>query len=217
MTPLYVYGFTDEAIGPFTTRGRRLHTIAIADIHVVVDRGQPESTPLEAALRQQHGIVEAIARRCDALLPARYGSSIDRGRLEHVVAANRETLADALHTVRGRSQMTLRIPAGPAASPAQSPPSSPGLAYLARRRAEFPEPDPTVLAAVRRTAGDLIRGELMQPGRPGFPPAVFHLVDNERVARYRRRILALARTLTRGDIELSGPWPPFAFTPELGG
>jgi hypothetical protein len=214
MTSLYVYAFTERPVRAFTACGRRLQSLDVAGLHVVVDRAQPESTPSEDALRRQHAVVEAIARRCDPMLPARFGSSIDRVRLETIVAGNREVLRAALDAVRGRQQMTLRL-SGVRAPAASHTAASAGRAYLARKRAELLEPDPALLASVHRAVGRLVRAERVQPGRAGLRPVVFHLVDVAHTADHLQDIEGLTRTLPPETLIVSGPWPPFAFTPEL--
>ena len=211
MTRLYVYAFTAEPLKAFTAHGRRLHTLDIAGVHVVADRELPDQEPSEEALRRQHAIVEALAARTGALLPARFGSSVDAAHLRQMLEAGGESVRTALENVRGRQQMTVRLPGAPA-SPVQAPAAgTSGAAYLERKRAALVQPDPTVLADVRSAVGGFVRGERMLPGRASQRPVVFHLVDRDRVGEYRARIVSAAGSV----VTVSGPWPPFAFTPEI--
>jgi hypothetical protein len=63
---------------------------------------------------------------------------------------------------------------------------------------------------------DLVHAERLQPGRGGLPAAVFHLIGKRDAVPYRRRIDA-EPALAAARPEVTGPFPPFAFTPELAG
>lgn len=214
MTSLYVYAFSERPVRAFTAEGRRLHSVEVAGVHVIADREEPDRTPSEESLRRQHAIVEAIASRCDPILPARFGSLIEQSRLEAIVAENKHALRTAFDTVRGRRQMTLRMSGVNAAATERTAASS-GRAYLARKRAERLEPDPALLASARDAVGQLVRAERIQHGRSGLRPVVFHLVAEGDVARYLRALKSLTQELGSEALTVSGPWPPFAFTPEL--
>jgi hypothetical protein len=212
MTTLYVYAFCGSAIAPFTLHGRRVRSVEHSGIHVAVDRKVPDEALTEASLRRQHAIVEAIAARAEAVLPARAGSSIDEAELRSRIGKSRVGLEAALDLVRGRQQMTLRLAAPPLR--AIDAPRS-GTAYLeARRTAAAPPAD--LLDAVRAAVSDLVHGERVQPARGGLPAAVFHLIGSGEAGRYRRRIDA-APSLAGARPQVTGPFPPFAFTPELAG
>jgi hypothetical protein len=55
--------------------------------------------------------------------------------------------------------------------------------------------------------------ERFQPAASGIPDTLYQLIDKQAVRRYR----AKARSLTQASPRLvvSGPWPPFAFAPEM--
>lgn len=214
-TRLYVYAFAGAHVPAFTMRGRRVHTVDVAGVHVVADREIPDAQPSEEALRWQHAIVESIAARTAAVLPARFGSLVEAGELARALAAHREAVRAALDTVRGRQQMTLRL-TGVTVVPGEVAGGS-GTAYLAGKRAALAQPEPALLGAVRTAVGALVRAEAIQPGRGGLRPIVFHLVDRKDAGDYRARVDALAAARAGGALTVSGPWPPFAFTPELRG
>jgi hypothetical protein len=213
MSTLYVYAFTSSPIVPFSLGGRRIRSLDIEGIHVVIDRALPAERTSEASLRRQHAIVEAIAARADAVLPARAGSAIDDGALRARIASGKATLATALDLVRGREQMTLRLAAAPL--PAPSAAATSGTAYLQARRAAAAPPGEW-LALVRSLVAGLVHGEHVQPARGVVPAAVFHLIQKGDAAEYRRRIEG-APALAGARPQVTGPFPPFAFTPELAG
>jgi hypothetical protein len=215
MSLLYVYAFSGAPIEPFRLGGRGVRSVAMGGIHVVADRTVPSQGASEHSLRRQHAIVEAIARRSDAVLPARVGSLIDGAELLARIIRKKEMLQAALEMVRGREQMTLRL-AGvrmsgrPAAVAAAS-----GTAYLEARRAAT-APPAELLGIVRELVASLVHGERIQPARGVLPAALFHLITKGHAVEYRRRIEG-ARALAGARPQVTGPWPPFAFTPELSG
>jgi hypothetical protein len=52
-----------------------------------------------------------------------------------------------------------------------------------------------------------------QPGTQAIPEAVYHLVDQASVDRYLAAAAALQKTTSR--LAVTGPFPPFAFAPEI--
>ena len=80
---LYVYGFvpgSKTAAGELTVGGHRIELLAIAGLEVAVERLDERPAISESALRRQHAIVTRLARRFDAVLPARFGSLRDSRR-----------------------------------------------------------------------------------------------------------------------------------------
>jgi hypothetical protein len=170
------------------------------------------ATASEEALREQHAIVVALAERVDPLLPARFGSHMTAARLEAVISGSSAVLSNALEHVRGRRQMTVRL-TGPATVEAPEPPPASGTAYLARRRAGHSLP-----AEARPLEAGLqpfVVDRRVQPGRGAIRATVFHLVPRDDVAAYRAAFEQVAPRLAPWRAALSGPWPAFAFAPEL--
>lgn len=167
---------------------------------------------VEDALREQHTIVLALAERFDPLLPARFGSRMTRARLEAAIRASAEVVTTALTHVRGRRQMTVRLIGPEAPERAQKPPVT-GTSYLAARRAAHAVP--AEAAPLRQAVASLVVDERVQPGRGGIRSTLFHLVSREDVERYEQAVEASAARLAPWRAVVTGPWPPFAFAPEL--
>jgi Anion-transporting ATPase len=68
---------------------------------------------------------------------------------------------------------------------------------------------------VRRKPGFLARAERAEAGERGLRLVVYHLVARRLVSRYRRRASVLQTLLTPYAVTVTGPWPVFAFAPEL--
>ena len=89
-----------------------------------------------------------------------------------------------------------------------------GTAYLARRR-ERAHQQPPEVEIIRRELGALVRAERAEAGERGVRLVVYHLVARRLVSRYRRRASVLQTLLTPYAVTVTGPWPVFAFAPEL--
>ncbi|CAN5477016.1 hypothetical protein BH23ACI1_BH23ACI1_16140 [soil metagenome] len=219
MSRLYVYALAGSHLPAFTAAGRHVYSLELEGIHVVVDRRSTLVKPSEEALRCQHAVVEAVAARADAVLPARFGSLVELDDIRGIVAARSDAIRAALETVRGCVQMTLRTSLGrqvpTTAHRTVSSSGRAGTAYLEAKRAAVVHPDPAVLEAIRGAITGLARREHVQPGRGVVPPAVFHLVTKGQVTDYRSCIDEVAARMPGTPLRISGPWPAFAFTPEL--
>lgn len=162
----------------------------------------------DAELRAQHALVIEISQRVRAVLPVRFGSLLEKGELHALIRRHHAEIAAALAHVRDRVQMTVRVLGGTPA-PA-SPRVSSGREYLerARRAATLPVPEPAqqFLSALQ----PCIVQERRQPGAGELLATVYHLVEAEQVPRYVK-----AAAAPGPGIMVSGPWPPFAFSPQL--
>lgn len=109
--------------------------------------------------------------------------------------------------------MTVRL-VGPPPSDRPSPVSRTGTAYLAQRRAAF-HAVPSEAAPLQAAVRSLVSDERVQPGRGGIRATLFHLVARDNVDRYRDAVEAVLPGMAPWSAAVSGPWPPFAFAPEL--
>jgi hypothetical protein len=195
-------------------RGHRLEMMHVAGIYAVVERLDEAPAMSEQALREQHAIIVRLANNAPAILPARFGALVDRDELARIIASRRAVLRRAFETVRGKQQMTVRV-FGPAEHRRAARPVSTGTDYLLSRasvRPRLPAIARTISAAVR----PLVSGERVDPGRGGIRVTLNHLVQRGRVTRYRSLVqTAIAETDPEATVVTSGPWPPFAFAPDL--
>lgn len=184
----------------------------VGPIAVLAGPLRPLPLSTEDALREQHAIVTALADRVDPLLPARFGSRITPATLDASLRPSIDVLVAALDRVRGRRQMTVRL-IGPPAPPARRGPARTGTAYLKERRAahSVPAEAEPFCAAVHRFVVD----RRVQPGRGGIRTTLFHLIPREHVEEYVAAAGAAAESIAPWRAVVSGPWPPFAFAPEL--
>jgi gas vesicle protein GvpL/GvpF len=202
---------------PATIRvGRHVaHVLPLGPIAVIGATPAGESTFGEEALREQHEIVLALARRIDPLLPARFGTRMTRDQLEVAIHGSLRALTSGLEKVRGHRQMTLRLIGPPTVEPPATAALS-GAAYLAERRAAA-HAVPSAVEPLRAAVARFVADERVWPGRAGVRATLFHLVEREAIRKYKSAVTRAARSMPAGSVMLTGPWPPFAFAPELSG
>ena len=222
MSVTYVYALMDAsshrgARHPRTLRvlGRTIRLRRIGDVYAAIEEraGPPELS--EAALRFQHQVVVALARRFEALLPVRFGASVHADELARLIAARRIALQRGFDLVRGREQMTVRIFGSERAEPVSGPLRT-GSEYLRRRRLGARALVPAGGQRIRRAVKGMVEQERLDPGRGHVLVTLHHLVARGLADEYRSRVrLAFAGPPRREQVVVSGPWPPFAFTPDV--
>jgi hypothetical protein len=220
MTTLNVFALAGEEAEPFRDAGHRIEFVKCDRVYAAVERVDDRPVLSEAALRTQHRIVAQIARRVDAVLPARFGSIVDVEELTRLVTRRRDVIQQALELVRGRDQMTVRLfgseahSAGPAPASARSKATS-GTAYLKERRIAAAPVLPPSVAAIASAVRGLVVAERSEPGQGRVTATVYHLVDRAAAGAYRKALETLQLRFERDTLTVSGPWPPFAFVPDL--
>ena len=191
--------------------GRTVRILSIGPIGVLGVLSVGDTTYSETALRDQHEIVLALSKKVDPLLPVRFGTRMTSDALRDTIRRSADTLSAALDHVRGRRQMTLRLIESPSASETFGVRS--GAEYLQQRRAAYSIPGE--LDPVRSAVSQLVAEERVAPGRGGVRITLFHLVESAAIAEYQQAVEHGSRGMMPGSVTLSGPWPPFAFAPEL--
>lgn len=195
--------------------GHTLPVFTVASIAVIAGPIRNESLSTEDALLAQHALVVAIADRVDPLLPARFGTRMTLSQIDTALRPSQTALVEALEHVRGRRQMTVRL-FGASAVEQPPPERMTGTAYLAQRRAAahtMPNESTPLRNAVKRFVVD----ERIQPGRGSVRATLFHLIARDDIDQYRDAAedAGAALALQSWSATVTGPWPPFAFAPEL--
>ena len=213
---VYVYALLGSRASVGRRRGTRIEVIPVGGMFAAVERLASRPPLSEAALRRQHEIVVELARVNDAVLPVRFGAFIDVDELAQVIRLRQDVLRRALQRVRGHDQMTIRL-FGPARTRAVAPAAATGTAYL-RSRAAAARPALTPAArAIIVAVSPVVSAQRIDAGRSGGVQATIdHLVRRRSVARYRRLVeTCVARMDAPPVVAVSGPWPPFAFAPDI--
>ena len=214
----YVYALAGPGLPRrFTILGRRLQALDFAGIAAILEPGTSAAAvqPSTEALERQHAIVTRLAARGAAVLPARFGSIVTEESLRGLLERRRQEVRAALRQVRGCEQMTVRVLGDPEQSATVLAPTS-GTVFLQQRRAQAHH-ETAEVGTIRRQFGDCVRADRVQRGRQGIRVTVFHLVPRRRFAIYQRRALVLQQKLRQDGltVTITGPWPVFAFAPDL--
>jgi hypothetical protein len=111
--------------------------------------------------------------------------------------------------------MTVRI-VGPAAGGHEESRAAArtGTEFLERAR-ERSRRVPAEAATVRAEMSPYVKAERIASGERSGLVTLFHLVPLERLEAYRHRASGLQSVLPRHAVTVTGPWPVFAFAPEL--
>jgi Gas vesicle synthesis protein GvpL/GvpF len=213
----YVYAIVGGSAAPPRARGIggrslvRIRAGSVAAIAEPMDR--PPSVEAER-LQAQEQLVRRLARRHAAILPARFGSHAkDEQELQSILRTRAVSFARGLTRVRGAEQMILRLFfSEPVAklSGVQAK-ARPGTAYLRRRSgADIP-----ALQAIRTALGPLriVRDQRLE--MQGESLTVFHLIRRGKSRVYATAVFDAVSRESGVAAIVSGPWPPYAFTPEV--
>jgi len=238
----YVFALVDS---PPRTAGRGFTSAVVSRpvgaVAVMAER-RADVPPLEFDVLRQHArVVERLAARVPAILPVRFGTLVTLAELEEALGERDEEMLDALALVRGCVQMTWRSQSTPEGKrqraeerlrpergwgPAsiekrrQEPETSDvvstsGTDYLRRRAAAEQRALPVVMRPLRTAFARLVVAERFQPASAAMPDSLYHLVPKRRLMAYRRIAAGLPHSPRMSRLTVSGPWPPYAFTPEL--
>jgi hypothetical protein len=215
MSALYVFALTRDVAAPFEFDGHRIEFVGFNGLGAAVERIAERPRVSEAALRTQHEIVMRVATYVDDLLPARFGAFVDGQELEEIVAIRRAVIQEALDLVHGRVQMTIRVRETASALDRSAVPGSvavtSGTAYLEARRAAAVHTLPPGAASMTAAVRHLVAAERSESGQGRSAASIYHLIERRHLNQYRAALSSVPSSL----ITVSGPWPPFAFAPDL--
>jgi hypothetical protein len=198
-----VYAITSSRGVPDIDGMRVIRVGALAALVTDVRR-PPAATP--ANLRKYHRTLAIIADAVPATVPVRFGTTMSESELAIILFSRAISLTKTLRRVRGRVQMTLRLPGtGRFTAPPAGPVKS-GREYL--RTIAARERDVPGFDAVRKILARWIMEERIE--RRDNIVSIYHLVPRRSAAVYARRAnAAMADAGVRGVV--SGPFPPYAF------
>jgi hypothetical protein len=208
-----VFALTSHAIPSFAVKRRRVEFLDLGGLHAAVERRHDPPALSESSLNTQHEIVTRLADLIDAVVPARFGALIEEGELRNILAARRHVVAEALALVHGRVQMTVRFREAPESmrrSSARGSAAMSGTAYLEARR-NAARAMPALAGVVATAVADLTIAERSEVGTERAPAVLYHLIARGSVARYNDAVSLLKSPA----VSVSGPWPAFAFAPDL--
>ncbi len=207
--------------------GARLRAVnAAATSAMVAERAGP-FLPTVRALRAHDAVVRRTARIAPAVLPVRFGTLVASERsLVALLDEWSDELLAALALVDGRCQMTLRLfaPAGSvppseesgAPDPAAVEGNLPGTSYLeGRARAHArAQSAPSSSRCAKRSRSIVAAERITRHDQGPLLLTAYHLIPRGAAPAYRK-LLQRHAALLHARATVSGPWPPYAFVPEL--
>ena len=207
----YVFALVDELPSGRAARGLsgRLASRRVPGGHAIVER-RADVPPAEfGTLTKHQAVVSRLAASVPAILPVRFGTLLETDALEEALGEREDDVADAFALVRNRVQFTWRKRG--ARTEVRGPgKTESGSEYL--RRVANP-PLPAAFRTLRAKLKPLVVRERYQPATAALPDSLYHLVDKASASRYRVAAGALAHA--NPTLTVRGPFPPFAFVPEL--
>ncbi len=230
---LYLYAIAEGlgSVGDVTGIQREpLNVIPIGNALIVAGSVSELPEVSRDHLIAQDSVVRALHARADALLPMRFGSSVENiESLTRLLDPLATRVADTFALVRGREQMTVRVLRtlagaarcrgcrgclGAGAEGAKGARSATGIEgagtrYLMGRASSRTPPEVTsILGALN----DLQRATRIESGRdPAVVATVYQLIDRGASALYCRRVEEAAALMPDLALRVSGPSPPYAF------
>jgi hypothetical protein len=237
--PLCVYAIVGSRAGAraLRPRSRRPHRLVKAGPVAAIVAECAGGDPLSArSLRAYDAAIRNIAKHVPAVLPARFSTVVEsEPALIGLLTRWSADLLTALALVNRREQMTLRVFAAGAVSDGQSAAGvsaveavpeevareagsgRPGTRYLARRARVYAQSKAPELEPLRQALGPVVKAErIVRHDRGPLLLTAYHLIPRGAATGYRR-LLRRHANATGTRTVLSGPWPPYAFVPELRG
>lgn len=211
--PWYVFALVDRppAVPPGRGLGGAVSARRVPGGFAIVERRADVPPADFDTLRRHDAAVARVAGEVPAILPVRFGTLLELEEMEEALAEREKEIAEAFDAVRGRVQFTWRQRGARREARRARKAGTSGADYL-RAAAKTAAP-PASFRAVREKLRPLITAERYQAANSSLPTSLYHLVDRERVQRYgliARKLASASPTLG-----VSGPFPPFAFTPDL--
>jgi Gas vesicle synthesis protein GvpL/GvpF len=235
----YAYCITEQhAFQTNGTRARRPYTIpgmsGIAgcpilaypsgDFTVIVSSYE-RTGDLDQKAVLEHARVISECFRNTTVLPFKFGTVFDTDdALRRAVRANRKAFTESVARLKGKSEMHLKVVVQGLSSrdvlPDATLPASVGSEYLtklreiATRDRERQSKARAVSVQVHKLFAPLeeeISCKKVDSG--GLLIDIAHLIDSKTVAKYQNRYSAAMRQLKDCQVAISGPWPPYHFTP----
>ncbi len=174
----------------------------------------------------EHARVVSECFRNTTVLPFRFGTVFDNHEaLRRAVRANRKSFTESVTRLKGKSEMHVKVMVrGNAAIgdvlPEATLPHTVGSEYLTALR-EMAAKDRERQSKARAVSVQVHK--LFSPlesevsckkvDSGGLLIDIAHLIDSKTVEKYQNRSSAAVRQLKDCEISVTGPWPPYHFTP----
>ena len=211
---IHLYGIVDglDELPPVRgLDGAPLERRSLEGLELVFSRTStpPSAEVSREAVLQHAQVVEELAGRSGAILPAQLGHAFrDDGELATAVREQAAQLARCLERVRGCVEFGLRATVAEAGDAV--PEAETGADYL-RVRLEQARRLDGLVARLHEPLARLARATTRQRRPDGFSAA--YLVARKDVAQFREAATGLDRA-PEATVVCTGPWPPYSFASE---
>lgn len=194
------------------------------DFAVVVSELQQIGT-LDQKAVLEHARVISECFRNTTVLPFKFGTVFDSDdALRRAVRANRKAFTESVARLKGKAEMHLKVVVRDQCArdvlPEAALPLCAGSEYLCRLR-EIASRDRERQSRARAVSVQVHK--LFSPldqevsckrvDSGGLLIDIAHLIDSRTVEKYQNRYSAATRQLKDCQVAISGPWPPYHFTP----
>jgi hypothetical protein len=233
----YAYCITEQQAFQGSTRARRpfpiegLHGVNGAQVLgypsgefavIVSEYVRPGELEQKAVL--EHARVVGECFRTTTVLPFRFGTVFETDEaIRRAVRANRKAFLESVTQLRGKSEMHLKVMVRDGSAQVVTDtelPAAVGSEYLTRLR----------LKATRERERQTKARALSVQVHKLFNPLqeevsckkietgallidIAHLIDSSTIPKYQNRYTMAVRQLKDCQVLISGPWPPYHFTP----
>lgn len=173
----------------------------------------------------EHARVVSDCFRNTTVLPFRFGTVFENDEaLRRAIRANRKAFTDSVSKLKGKAEMHLKLVVKDGslreAMNDIELPTSVGGEYLSRLR------EKAARHRERQTKARALSVQVNKLFHPleeevscrknetgGMSIDIAHLIDTKAVERYQNSYTSAMRQLKNCEILISGPWPPYHFTP----
>jgi len=173
----------------------------------------------------EHARVISECFRNTTVLPFKFGTVFDSDEaLRRAVRANRKAFTESVARLKGKSEMHLKVMVHSQSLrdvlTDATLPLSAGSAYLTKLR-EIATRDRERQSKARAVSVQVHKLFLpleeevscKKVDSGGLMIDIAHLIDSKTVEKYQNRYSAATRQLKDCHVAISGPWPPYHFTP----
>ncbi len=188
---------------------------------VVVSEFVPGS-PLTQQAVLDHARVVSECFRDRTVLPFKFGTIFETDEaLRQAVRGNKRSFTESVSRLRGKSEMHIKmiVPEALVQHFATDTAARPGSEYLtqlrekASRDRERQSKARALSVQVHKLFNPLDEEVTCKKVQSGVLLDIAHLIDSKGVEKYQTRYNLAMRQFKDIQISLSGPWPPYHFTP----
>jgi hypothetical protein len=189
---------------------------------VVVVSEIAAGSPLTQQAVLDHARVVSECFRDRTVLPFKFGTIFDTDdALRQAVRGNKRSFTESVSRLRGKSEMHIKmiVPESLAQHIVSDVEARPGSEYLtqlrekASRDRERQSKARALSVQVHKLFNPLDDEITCKKVQSGVLLDIAHLIDSKGVEKYQTRYNLAMRQFKDVQISLSGPWPPYHFTP----